>query len=437
MKNTQKKLKAKHFRYLSQEYIDDPMKYLIEFFESETSINDWLADLNMLINAASNSKMNPPRSSIGYLTKKLIEQVELAYVIFRKCKLKTIEHPLKFNRGVSDYWNQLLATDSSASNIDTAADNISRFFSYESLQQWYNILDDLWISLGDRDNGFLGNNGHEILAVKEFLLRLAASLGKIYEIKTLPTNIIENQEDIENEEHQNQQSLLESGDIDTIEKLSNASTKEEVLYPKERIILPHWLDSQPYSISALKDFFDKDDLNGWREDIRYWYQTVIDEKEFWSADHENSKFSGANLLFNYTCLYSLLEMLSNKFEESPILPIAMDNSFSILPECQSILIMHMHEEIILYYVSNEELDNPLSSLLATVSIYNQEEWNEILYEWINYGLAKNRYTGAYSDYSTRIYQTMIKIIELAYLIAFSEDIEFSNQEQIAPIETKI
>ncbi|MFE2860089.1 hypothetical protein [Sphingobacterium multivorum] len=63
--------------------------------------------------------------------------------------------------------------------------------------------------------------------------------------------------------------------------------------------------------------------------------------------------------------------------------------------------------------------------------------NEILYEWINYGLAKNRYTGAYSDYSTRIYQTMIKILELAYLTAFSEEIEFPNQEQIAPIETKI
>jgi len=423
MKNTQKKLKAKHFRYLTQEYIDDPMKYLIEFFESETSIPDWLADLNMLINAASNAKMNPPCSSIGYLTKKLIEQVELAYVIFRKCKLKTIEQPLKFNKGVSDHWSQLLATGSSARNIDTAADSISRFFSYESLQQWYDILDELWISLGDRDNGFLGNNGHEILAVKEFLLRLAASLGKIYENKILPDYVKENQEDIANEQCQAQQSLDE--------------TEDEILHPKKSIILPEWLASQPYSISALKDFFDRDDLNGWREDIRYWYQTVIDEKEFWSADHENSKFSGANLLFNYACLYALLEMLSNTSKESPILPIRIDNSSSILPECQSILIRHAKEEIILYYVSNEELDHPLSALLATVKTYDQQEWNEILYEWINYGLAKNRYTGAYSDYSTRIYQTMIKIIELAYLTAFSEEIESLNQKQTVLLETEI
>ncbi len=423
MKNTQKKLKAKHFRYLTQEHIDDPMNYLIEFFESETSIHDWLADLNMLINAASNAKMNPPRSSNGYLTKKLIEQVELAYVIFRRCKLKTIEQPLKFNKRVSDYWSQLLATDSPARNIDTAADSISRFFSYQSLQKWYDILDDLWISLGDRYNDFLGNNGHAILAVKELLMRLAASLGKIYENKILPDNVIENQEDIANEQCQTQQSLDE--------------TEDEILHTKKCIILPDWLASQPYSISALKDFFDRDDLNGWREDIRYWYQTVIDEKEFWSADHENSKFSGANLLFNYTCIYALLEMLSNKSEESPILPVDMDDSFSILPECQSVLIGHMNKEIVLYYVSNEELDNPLSALLATVKLYDQQEWNEILFEWINYGLSKNRYTGAYSDYSTRIYQTMIKIIELAYLTAFSEEIESLNQKQTAPLETEI
>jgi len=79
----------------------------------------------------------------------------------------------------------------------------------------------------------------------------------------------------------------------------------------------------------------------------------------------------------------------------------------------------------------------LSALLATVKTYDQQEWNEILYEWINYGLAKNQYTGAYADYSTRIYQTMIKIIELAYLTAFSEEIESLNQKQTTLLETEI
>lgn len=423
MKNTQKKLKAKHFRYLTQESIDDPMKYLEDFFVRETYIHYLLMDINLLINAASSVKMNYPYSNSGYNTKKLITLVEIAYVIFKKCKLKKLKKPLNLIQCDSDYWSYVSGKRLSVNDIESTADGISRFFSHQSLWQWYETLDAIWINISDRNGELLGNEGEEILSARELLQRLALSLHKIYENKILPDNVIENQEDIANEQRQAQQSLDE--------------TEDEILHPKKRIILPDWLASQPYSVSALKDFFDRDDLNGWREDIRYWYQTVIDEKEFWSADHESSKFSGANLLFNYACLYSLLEMLSNTFKESPVLPISTDNSSSILPECQSVLIGHMNKEIVLYYVSNEELDNPLSALLATVKSYDQQEWNEILYEWINYGLAKNRYTGAYADYSTRIYQTMIKIIELAYLTAFSEEIEFPDQEQIALLETKI
>jgi len=209
------------------------------------------------------------------------------------------------------------------------------------------------------------------------------------------------------------------------------------LNPKERIILPAWLAPHPYSISALKNFFDRDDLNGWKEDIQYWYRTVITENEFWSADNENHKFSGANLLYTYSCICSLLEMLFNKLEESPISLMDIESSISILPECQSIFIRHENKEIILYYISDEELRYPLSSLLATVNTYSQQQWDEILYDWVNYGLDKNRYTGDYSDYSTRIYQTIIKIIELAYLVAFSDEIDLLNPNQTAPIETEI
>jgi hypothetical protein len=423
MKNTQKKLKAKHFRYLSQDYIDNPMQYLDDFFVQETYIHYLLMDINLLINAASSVKMNYPYSNSGYNTKKLITLVEIAYVIFKKCELKKLKKPLSLIQCDSDYWNYVSGERLTVNDIESPTDGISRFFSHQSLRQWYETLDAIWINISDRNGEFLGNEGEEILSARELLQRLALSLHKIHESKMLPHNVVQNQENIENGLRQPQQSLEER--------------KDKIFHPKERIILPSWLASQPYSISALKDFFDKEDLNGWRENIRYWYHTVIDEKEFWSADNEISQHSGANLLFNYACIYSLLEMLSNKPEESPSLPISMENSFSILPECQSILIRHAQEQMILYYVSNEELDNPLAALLATVGTYNQQEWNEILYEWINYGLAKNRYTGTFSDYSTRIYQIMIKIIELAYLTAFSEEIEFPNQKQTALLEAAI
>ncbi|MDR2271842.1 MAG: hypothetical protein LBF27_13140 [Sphingobacterium sp.] len=437
MKNTQKKLKAKHFRYLSKEYIEDPMKYLIEFFEQETHVHYFITDINLLVNAASNAKMNSPHSHSGYNTKKLIELVELAYVIFKKCNLKKVKNPLDFFKSDSDYWNYVSGECLSVNDIELPEDEISRFFSYQSLGQWYEVLDEIWINISDRNGEFLGNVGKEILAVRELLQRLAISLHKIYENKSLPNCITNNQEEIENDESPDQKSLKQTDSVETKEKPSDDTEENEILQPKERIILPTWLAPQPYSISALKNFFDRDDLNGWKEDIRYWYRTVTTENEFWSANNENHKFSGANLLYTYSCIYSLLEMLSNKLEESSTSLIDIERSISILPECQSILIRHENKEIILYYIADEELGHPLSSLLATVNTYSQQQWDEILYDWINYGLDKNRYTGDYSDYSTQIYQTVIKIIELAYLVAFSDEINLLDHNQTAPVETGI
>ncbi|WP_418359038.1 hypothetical protein [Sphingobacterium detergens] len=437
MKNTQKKLKAKHFRYLSKEYIEDPLKYLEDFYEQETYHHYFVMEINLLINAASNVKMNCPNSSLGYNTKKLITFVEIAYVIFKKCNLKKLKNPLNFIQCVSDYWNYVSGECFSVNDIESPEDEISRFFSHQSLGQWYETLDEIWINISDRNGDFLGNEGNNILAVRELLQRLAISLHKIYENKSLPDIIANNQEEIEHEESQDQKSLEQTDSIKTKEEPFDDAVENEILNPKERIILPAWLAPHPYSISALKNFFDRDDLNGWKEDIRYWYQTVITENEFWSADNENHKFSGANLLYTYSCICSLLEMLFNKLEESPISLMDIESSISILPECQSIFIRHENKEIILYYISDEELGYPLSSLLATVNTYSQQQWDEILYDWVNYGLDKNRYTGDYSDYSTRIYQTIIKIIELAYLVAFSNEIDLLNPNQTAPIETEI
>ena len=437
MKNTQKKLKAKHFRYLSKEYIEDPLKYLEDFYEQETYHHYFVMEINLLINAASNVKMNCPNSSLGYNTKKLITFVEIAYVIFKKCNLKKLKNPLNFIQCVSDYWNYVSGECFSVNDIESPEDEISRFFSHQSLGQWYETLDEIWINISDRNGDFLGNEGNNILAVRELLQRLAISLHKIYENKSLPDSIANNQEEIEHEESQDQKSLEQTNSIETKEESFDDVAENEILNPKERIILPAWLAPHPYSISALKNFFDRDDLNGWKEDIRYWYRTVITENEFWSADNENHKFSGANLLYTYSCICSLLEMLFNKLEESPISLMDIESSISILPECQSIFIRHENKEIILYYISDEELRYPLSSLLATVNTYSQQQWDEILYDWVNYGLDKNRYTGDYSDYSTRIYQTIIKIIELAYLVAFSDEIDLLNPNQTAPIETEI
>src|SRR5690606_10036924 len=97
MKIKQKKLKAENFRYVTKEIIKNPMIYLDKFFRSETSIDCWLRDISLLINAAAYSDLaNPDFQENGYHAKRLIEQIEVAYVIYKQCNLKRQSKPLKF-----------------------------------------------------------------------------------------------------------------------------------------------------------------------------------------------------------------------------------------------------------------------------------------------------------------------------------------------------
>jgi len=408
MKNTQKKLKAKHFRYLTQEHIDDPMKYLIGFFESETSIRDWLADLNTLINAASNAKMNPPRSSTGYLTRKLIEQVELAYVIFRKCKLKTIEQPLKFNKGVSDYWNQLLATDSSASNIDTAADSISRFFSYESLQQWYNILDDLWISLGDRDNGFLGDNGHEILAIKEFLLRLAAALGKIYEDAILPNTPESYQE--KNVKSEISENLAE--ETPTSEKI-NTLTGEIKKSPQKT-----------ETLQKIKNILGGEDLQDWQAFINSLY--ISAERDFKSWDNAFKVYIPESRFWLFTQSITLLDILY----EEVFWFVDRDAEIALTPR----------REVSLYYIFRDkntignftalsllEASYPEYYLIKMLFTYPIFDWRDNLTDLMHRGFVLNKGTVYYGDLDIpEFLLNFQKLIELCYLLTNKDEIKFTK-----------
>lgn len=186
MKNTQKKLKAKNFRYLSKEYVKDPMIYLDEFFEQQTKIDYWLRDINILINAATNAKINAQAQSTSYHIRQLIEQVEIAYVIFKKCAIKTQNNPLSFFASTKDYWNYVIDGKYTSNGITSPTDTISRFFSYQTLQLWYQTLDSLWINIGDRGDEFLHNQGNDILAVRELIQRLVVSLDKIREKGFLP-----------------------------------------------------------------------------------------------------------------------------------------------------------------------------------------------------------------------------------------------------------
>lgn len=80
------------------------------------------------------------------------------------------------------------------------------------------------------------------------------------------------------------------------------------------------------------------------------------------------------------------------------------------------------------YILPKEVKDPLAAIVALIAGYSKTEWEEILYEWLSYGLSANALAGSrYGSHSTRIYQILIKIVELSYILAFEDEIEFVNE----------
>lgn len=425
MKNTQKKLKAKHFRYLSKEYIEDPLKYLEDFFVLETEIDYWLRDLNILINVAANAQLAPPVQANNYNVKLLIKQVEIAYVIFKKCKLKKLKNPLDFFKRDSDYWNYVRAGVITNNDIESPVDNIGRFFSYQTLKQWYETLDNLWVKIGDSDDEFLGNRANDVLAIRELLQRLAISLHKIYENKSLPVSIANNQEEIENEKSQDQTSLEQTDSIKTKEEPSDDAVENEIFSPKKQVTLPPWLAPQPFSIKAIQDFFSHGCLDRWKEHIKYWHKAAITENCFWSATQESPFYGGSTLLFNYSCIYTLLEMFHNEADLRKIEYIVKDpNQQILIRDKVSITIVNKNDKFHLSHTNTEQLENLFPSIANLINQYTKIEWDEILYDWLEYGLSKEAYANEdFSNQTLLIYETLINLVELAYILAYENEIE--------------
>lgn len=205
MKFKQKNLKAENFRYVTKEVIKNPMIYLDDFFRSQTKIQYWLREINLVINHAICSDMAcPDLSECGFHCKQLIEQVEVAYVIYKQCHLKKQDRPLEFFKTKNDYWAFVLDGDVAFDGKVDPADTLSKFFSYQSLRGWYETLDDMMMYLVDQTGFGDERFGNRILAIRELLLRLAQALYHIYECEgisvKLPSYLILQQADAEEED---------------------------------------------------------------------------------------------------------------------------------------------------------------------------------------------------------------------------------------------
>ena len=158
------------------------MIYLEDFFGEQTEIAMWLRDIHLLVSAATNSDMAYPKSmEIGYDCRRLIEQVEVAYVIFKQCNLRKHSAPLRFYEKRADFLAYMFHGAYTFQGAVNPADTLSRFFSYQSLAEWCRTLDTMMLYLADHVVISEDRYGDEIIVIRELLLRMAQAMSDIYE----------------------------------------------------------------------------------------------------------------------------------------------------------------------------------------------------------------------------------------------------------------
>ncbi|KKX51042.1 MULTISPECIES: hypothetical protein [Sphingobacterium] len=233
MKNTQKKLKAKHFRYLSKKNIKNPMIYIRDFFQQQTDIINWQKDINLFVTTGAYPAMSTggyPEN--GYNCHQMIKQMEIAYVIFKQCGLPKHKNPLTLFDTRKDYFNYSYGPEFTCNNKKSPYDLIRKFFSYQPLQKWYKTMDGLMEQLTLKRSIGDEHFGDKIVVIREFLIRLAYALYYIYEhggiTIPLPPYVHMESRKPREEAESNNESLDDPHDIRDEEKMSEInSTKLE------------------------------------------------------------------------------------------------------------------------------------------------------------------------------------------------------------------
>ena len=189
MKVKQKKLKVENFRYVLKRVIKNPMIYLDDFFGYHYEIDHWMRRISLVVNAGAHPAMAGPGEELGYNCKEIIKQVEVAYVIYKQCRLKKQRCPTTFFKTGGDCSAYLRRGEYSYDGQVNPADTLSKFFSFQSLRKWYETLDDIMTSLSRRDTTSNDCFGDRIVVIHELLLRLAQAMYVIYREGGLPLQV--------------------------------------------------------------------------------------------------------------------------------------------------------------------------------------------------------------------------------------------------------
>lgn len=447
MKNSLKKLKTKHFRYLTKEDLDDPMNYLIQFYAVETNLTWWLADINTAINASVNAKMRAPICLfIGYSMKQLIRQVEAAYVIYKKYNIQKQEEPLDFFYTNRDYWNFRRNRGVTKNEKNMPYDSISRFFSYQNLSKWYETLDTLWINLTDRETEI---NDYELLgedyvvAIKELFIRLATELYHLFKAGEFPEYEY-CEADVVSENKENIASA-------TTGPSSNLCVEESLrVHKPEKNLMPH--ESIKVNNPEIDVGNNNADVVGNRADNTYRctvlekiratllnetldeWQVICDEIHLGvntEYEHWNDAFKQSDpgsLHYYSISIHKLIKLVDDNF-----LTICDPDKFDFTAITSSqthYQFFHKQKVMTFKYLSQYELLKPEYYLYTLFDKYPISEWcnefNEVIEIYLSLKKSDKFYGNGDSSYFMLQLQ---KFIELCYLIGFKDEIEFMNHSE--------
>lgn len=174
MKNTQKKLKPKLFRYLSKGEIKNP-NWFLKGMVHGWGIN-WSENFNYLINSSIYPAMRSNQAfEYGFIFDHLGKMVEMAYVILKKCSLKPYSKDCLFQHTCKESF--VAEVDC---NIILNKKFLCDFFGFKTLKEWQKTLQDILLlrileEHTDDDSGF-----DEYMPIRELLVKLPKVLHEIH-----------------------------------------------------------------------------------------------------------------------------------------------------------------------------------------------------------------------------------------------------------------
>lgn len=385
-----KKIKAKNFRYLDKEDVKDPIGY-INFFYTQHDFDQWREKVYVFITSGFRKDSFPMHDPV-FANRELKKHVEIAYLLLIKNNVEGLSRRF-----------------------------IEYLFHLKTKESWLDDLDDLLKNAVDflSSDECIGSNPIRTLEIFYYLIECfyLMSQGKETDFQ-LPIYVL-SYSSLTDEEKEGKNYHLRLG----------TSEKKDYRVPlkfehRRKLVVPQYYFEKFSSVDSVKELFDANNLRGWKKDILYWHHSIVTEGVYWSSSDKKG-FLAANLLYNYSCLYGLIEMYS--------LLISKESSESVyirsIKDIKPIFVEHKGEIIDFQFLTPKEFEDPLISIIDCVSRYTIEEWQIILYDWLYFGLCFH--TGIMGDTFT-IYQSLMKIVELTYILSYKNEMIILPAKQTKP-----